>query len=1058
MEANLDALTVLERLRVDDRPATSEEQTTLARWSSWGALPQVFESHHPDWADAAAKVRAALSAEQWDAAAATTLNAHYTDPRIAAAMWDVLTHAGVISGTVLEPGCGAGIFMGLAPENISMVGVELDPVTAEVAAHLNPHAHVIVNNLGKVRFSGDEPAFDAVIGNVPFGAFALVDPIDNPRGLSIHNAVIAKALTHTRPGGLVVVATSSFTMDAQRSAARRHLASLGELLGAVRLPTGAMRAAAGTDVVIDILVLRRHEQAPTTTPPWVETVALDDAGHRINAYFAANPGNVLGELSWGTGMYGADTMVVTGPLGEELASAVRARLVEAVDTAGSPAPETGPTPGWFAPGLHSPDPKLAGVKDGHIRATGSRFEAFDATNGQWTTVRVPASRSSEVRALLRLRDLAVTTVATQSDGATLEARDAARAALRSAYDRYRATYGPINRHEERPGPAPRKDVQAVAIAAAEAEWRANLPEHFTDTQRAAEPVPADLAAAWRAAAAAPDGVVHARPHLTGLGGDPDMALVLALEVFDEETQVARRSAIFSRDIVAPTPERTSAESVEEALAIALDETGRVDLDRVAGLLAVGQDEALTLLGTLVFTDPAAGELIPAETYLSGDVRTRLDEARAAAARDDRFAANVTALEGIQPATIALADVALRPGGRWVGAPLHEAFATETFAAPVAVTLDQLGDTWRVEGPGRAGTPPQALLAFGTDDRTPVELLEATMNNRPVSVYRTIKESDGTERRVLDQVATTAARAKQDAIEAVFAAWCLADPARAAGLEDRYNRVFNAHVAPSWQRAGDRLSLPGLSAAITPHPHQRAAVARILASPATLLDHVVGAGKTGTMVMAAMELRRLGIAANPWVVVPNHLVEQVTREWRQWYPAATVLAVGAGSSPTERRAAIAKAATGGFDAVVCAASTFELMGLSAERTATWLGQEIDALRDHLSETSANERTYVKRIQRAIRQLEARHAKLVEGKDTGLTFEQSGCDFLFIDEAHHYKNLARTSQVADLSHSGSRKASDLDMKLRAIREVRAEQGHPGAPVVCLATGTPVANALA
>src|SRR5699024_8913389 len=287
-EANIAALEVLHELRSHQGAPSPSQQQVLARWSSWGAVPEIFETHREDWHDLHTRLHRLLTAQEWDAARTTTMNAHYTDPAVAQAMWNFLeaSNGGRSPvGPVLEPGCGVGTFMLTAPSTVNMVGVELDPVTAEIAAHLNPRAHIRNEGFEQTRFDSDEPSFTATMGNVPFGGFTLHDPADNPLGLTIHNHFLAKSIKHTAPGGYAVVLTSSFTMDAKRSTARRYLAEYADLVGAVRLPSGAMSRVAGTDVVTDVLILRRRpDGADAGDMSWVDgrhSIATDANGDQV---------------------------------------------------------------------------------------------------------------------------------------------------------------------------------------------------------------------------------------------------------------------------------------------------------------------------------------------------------------------------------------------------------------------------------------------------------------------------------------------------------------------------------------------------------------------------------------------------------------------------------------------------------------------------------------------------------------------------------------------------------------------------------------------------------
>ena len=325
--ANLAVIRLIEELRAQERDATAAERDgVLARWSGWGACPELFDEQRAEWAEERAELASLVGEDGYAEARRTTLNAHYTHPEIAAAMWDVARGLGVARGRALEPGCGAGVFIGLAPEGMEMVGVELDGTTATIAQELYPDARIINRSFAENSRRLTAGSFDLTIGNVPFGKVSLYDPQYNRAGHSIHNHFIVKSLALTRPGGLAVLLSSRYTLDAANPAARREISSLADLIGAVRLPSGAHRRVAGTHAVTDLLVLRRRpESAQPADDSWVRTELVDVDGHdlRLNSYLAQHPEQVLGELKLARGLYENHELVVDG---DPSAAAVAARI------------------------------------------------------------------------------------------------------------------------------------------------------------------------------------------------------------------------------------------------------------------------------------------------------------------------------------------------------------------------------------------------------------------------------------------------------------------------------------------------------------------------------------------------------------------------------------------------------------------------------------------------------------------------------------------------------------------------------------------------------------
>jgi N12 class adenine-specific DNA methylase/SAM-dependent methyltransferase len=972
LDANLAALEVLDRCRREARWATAEEQTVLARWSGWGSVPQVFDEADDRFGSRRDELRRLLGSEEaWAQARRTTLNAHYTSAEVVQAMWGAVAALGFGGGRVLEPGCGSGNFLGFAPPGAELVGVELDETTAGVANHLyGAGAHIHVG--GFEDLAQPDGSFDLVIGNVPFAKVAPFDPRHNRSGHSLHNYFLVKGLRLTRPGGLVVALTSRYTLDARNSVARREMARLADLVGALRLPAKAFTASSGTEVVVDLLVLRRRPPgARPEGPAWTDTVPVDlpdlpaevegallaTGPLVVNEYMANHDHAVLGRLAVGRGMYREHELTVqpTGPLVEQLAGALD-RLVGDGRERGA---------------VLSPVPPAAA---GEAKAARVLVGEFDTTHAQEGSL-VVAARSKEVgryvggrvvayrpqngkefwelRRLIGLRDAARHVLAVQlRDGDGAELAEAQRD-LTERYETYRRYYGPLNR------------FRMVRTGNRDPETGARM----------------------------------MRRDAPAMGGfrklDPDWPLVAALEVFDDDTQAAEPAAIFTERVVAPPAPRGRAESAADAVAICLDESGMVTTERVAELLGVTEDQARAEMGTLVFDHPDTAMLVPAAEYLSGDVRRKLDAAHAAAAMDgggDLWGTNVAALERVLPRQLEPGEITARLGASWIPAEDVEAFCREVLEASIAVAhLRDLG-RWQVKL--RVGDRRSVALSseWGTRRASAVNLLDAALNQRLHTVYDTTDDK----RRVRNDAETLAARDKQEALGDRFSAWVWEDPDRARRLAGTYNELFRSTVLT--QHDGSRLSLPGLAATFTPRPHQRDAVARVLTDGRALLAHAVGAGKTATMVMAAMELRRLGSAAKPAVVVPNHMLEQFSREWLQLYPTARILVPDAAQLDKGRRKEfVARCALGDWDGIVFTHSGFEHIPLGRGLLSEYLGEELDAARRALVQAKKEKGISVKKLEGMIAQAEQTYKKLLAAhtKDDGVRFEETGIDYLFVD---------------------------------------------------------------
>lgn len=887
-----------------------------------------------------------------------------------------------------------------------MTGVELDPVTAAISRALYPHAEVRGESFADTRLP--EGSFDAAIGNVPFSDVTLHDPVHNPTRQSMHNHFILKSLRLTRPGGMVAVLTSQYTMDAQNPGARREMAMLADLVGAVRLPSGAHRRTAGTDVVTDLLILRRREDGqPLADELWetVTPISLDGQRAKSNAYFDHRPEHVLGAMRIRQGMYGRPAVTVDGDL-----ERLETDLADVLDQITFSARRTGVT--FTAPTAEHQARQAARVPsppqlwDGSIVAIDTGFGTVAA--GSVEPLEVPKSAGAELRALLGLRDAAHRLL--ELEAATVDDTDeinAAREGLHRDYRKYVGRYGPLNRYTLR------------------RTGRTN--DAGEDTYARTVPTPIRL-----------------------LRSDPFGALVLALEQFDDTDQTATPAAIMTRRVVSPRTEPQGVDTPADAIAVSLDRSGGIDLSLIADLLGMDEAEARASLTGLVFTDPVTDELIHAPAYLSGDVRVKLEQATARAADEPEFQANVDALTEVVPDALGVQEISARMGAVWISAEVHAQFLNELLRTSDVNVENPLPGMWEVRGAR------QGLLAtseWGTERRPAPDIAQAIMEQRTLLVYDEIEDVDGKKRRVLNPLETTAAQEKADALQERFSEWVFEDPERAHTLVTECNRRFNSIVLRDYTDAGEYLSLPGLAENFTPRPHQRSAVARMIAEPAAGLFHEVGAGKTAEMIMGVMEMRRMGLIDKPVLVIPNHMLEQFSREWLQIYPQARILAASSKDlTADKRRLFVARASANEWDGVLVTQGAFEKIPLRAETQQAYIQAQVDEMREVLATATGENAMSVKRIQRKLLQLENKvKARIDTSRDAGVCFEDTGIDYVVIDEMHMYKNLATDSNISDAAIEGSNRASDLHMKLEYLRSQGRER------VVTGATATPISNSV-
>ncbi|MFC8537992.1 UvrD-helicase domain-containing protein [Streptomyces sp. NPDC057249] len=1065
VKANIAAIEVLRRLQDENRPATASEQETLARWSGWGATPQVFvDSPKPEFAPLQRRLRELLSDSEYEAAQDNTLNAHYTDPAIAQQVWKAVRELGFDGGNVLEPGSGSGNFIGYAPEHAHMTGVELDPITAGIAKALYPHADIRNEGFEKTRAANG--TFDLAVGNVPFGDYQVVDMRHNKGGHNIHNHFILKSLDLTRPGGLVAVVTSRYTMDGatpRAEDARMEMARKADLVGAIRLPSGAHRRTAGTDVVTDLLIFRRREKDKDFTsgrtrngeikppeqrkqddpPTWVHSVRVNDLPGQdpddkeapkvhVNPYFLERPRNVLGDMHVGDGMYGPGELRVhvAGDLNEELGHTLKRVVDRAKDARLTYKPDTGDRRKVELLSADSQRP------DGHVElhSDGTLTQVRD---GMIHPYDVPKTQIEEAKQLLGLRDSMRALVREESrPDADENLIETLRADLKARYDKYNAKFGAVNRFDW----AKRKTTD---------------PETGQQVEKA----------------------YRKRPPMGGLlSKDPTMAVILSLDSYDENTKTSTPAAIFTKR---QSRHRTIAErasSPEDAMAIVLEQRGTLNIDALADVMGVSPESARERLLAarskdpetgdeypLVFEPHDRGDLIPAAEYLSGNVREKLEQAQTLAGQDSRFEINVKHLEDVLPEEISPGEIDAPMGASWLGRDPVQAFLREKLETDAVTVSYQGGSMWKVDAPEHVIKSQAARSIWGTKGFNAVKLAEAILTNGRIRV--TYRGDD--DKTYVDEDATAAAQTKAEEMREEFQDWLWATEERTEQIKKRYNDLHNNLALRSYD--GQRRTMPGLAEWFKPHAHQHAAVARMVNEPAVLLAHEVGAGKTAEMAMGVMELRRLGMVNKAAIVVPNHMLNQFRDEFAELYPeSATNGRILAASSDDlqgrKRREFIARVATGDYDAVILTQNAFESIPMRPEVQLAYIEREKKQLQESLKRQKQEEAEgnpgkradsrMVKDIRNRLKKLEAKiQAKLTAQKDmAGLYFEDTGIDYVVVDEAHHYKNLSTNSTLPGAAIEGSNRASDLDMKLEYLRNT-TKSGR----VVTFATATPISNSI-
>ena len=998
--ANMAAIHLLQELEFEGLQASPEQQEILSRYVGWGGLADAFDESKDNWKAEFAELYAALSPEEYAAARASTLNAHYTSPTVIRAIYDAVENMGFQTGNILEPSMGVGNFFGMLPESMKssrLYGVELDSITGRIAKQLYPKADITVAGF---ETTDRKDFFDLAVGNVPFGQYQVSDRAFDKLGFSIHNYFFAKALEQVRPGGVVAFVTSRYTMDAKDSAARKYIAQRADLLGAIRLPNNAFKANAGTDVVSDIIFLQKRDRPIEIEPDWVHTgiwrnLGANADGFAINRYFIDHPEMVLGRQTSESTQYGRQDFTVApiegADLAEQLSGAIR-------NIRGTYAEAELPDLGEDETIVETipADPNVRNfsytVVDG---------ELYYRQNSIMTKPDFNATAKERAKGMVELRDCVQKLISEQMDGfISDETIRQTQTELNTLYDGFTAKYGPIN-------------SRANALAFAE---------------------------------------------------DSSYYLLCSLEELDEDKNLKRKADMFTRRTIRAHEAVTSVDTASEALALSISEKACVDMEYMAQLTGKSQDELINELNGVIFLDPVRGEWQTADEYLSGNVRQKLREAEQAAQDSPGYLPNVEALRQAQPRDLDASEIEVRLGATWIDPSYIREFMWETFETPfyqqrmIDVSYSAFTAEWNIRNKNAVSySNIAAYMTYGTERANAYKILEDTLNLRDVRIYDTKHDADGRERRVLNSKETTLAQQKQQAIRDAFRDWIWRDPDRRHTLVARYNELFNSTRPREYD--GSHITFAGMNPEIRLREHQLNAVAHVLYGGNTLLAHEVGAGKTFEMVAAAMESKRLGLCHKSLFVVPNHLTEQWSGEFLRLYPSANILvATKKDFEPKNRKKFCARIATGEYDAVIIGHSQFEKIPVSMERQQRLLAEQIFEVEEGLRELKSQraERFTIKSLERTKRGLEAKLKKLQDSsrKDDVVTFEQLGVDRLYVDEAHNYKNLflyTKMRNVAGLSATDAQKSSDMLLKCRYIDEITDSRG------VVFATGTPVSNSM-
>ena len=992
-QRNLDAIRTLKTVEAESRAATAEEQAVLAQYVGWGRLADFFDEKNPRYAE----LKELLTDAEYAAARESTLTAFYTPPVVIRGIYAALGQLGFTQGNILEPSCGIGNFLGMLPESMSgskLYGVELDDLSGRIARQLYQKSSIAVQGYEKTAFPDN--FFDVAIGNVPFGQFHVPDKRYDRLNFPIHEYFIAKALDQVRPGGVIAVVTSSYTMDKRTASARKYIAQRSELLGAIRLPNNAFKAAAGTEVVSDILFLQKRERMVNIEPEWVH-LATNEDGIQMNSYFIDHPDMVLGEMKMVSGPFGPTP--TCEPYPEKPLEALLAEAVQNVH-------------GEIT--TYDREEELEG-EDHSIEAdpavrnfsyTLVDDQIYYRENSRMNPVEVSKTAESRIRGMIELRDCVRTLLEYQTEDYPDEEIKAQQAKLNALYDAFTRKYGLINSR----GNAIAFDQDSSYFLLCSLE----ILDEDRNLKRKADLFTKRTIRSHKPAEKV-DTAVEALALSIGEKAHVDMDYMSRLTGKDEET-------LFSdlKGVIFLNPAYTGENDGHEKYLPADEHLS----GNVRQKLAVAQGKAEQ--------DP--------QYQINADALAQVQPT-------DLTASEISVRLG---ATWLDTEYVRRFIFETLGTPRSAQWSMK-------VHYSGITGEWRIEGKSKDRGNVKAISTYGTKRVNAYEIIETTLNLKDVRIFDYQYDEEGRRIAVLNKKETAIAQSKQELIKDAFAEWIWKDPDRREAICKTYNILFNSNRPREYD--GSHISFSGMNPEITLRKHQVNAIAHILYGGNTLLAHVVGAGKTFEMVAAAMESKRLGLCQKSLFVVPNHLTEQWATEFLQLYPAANILVATRKDFETKNRKKFCgRIATGDYDAVIIGHSQFEKIPMSVERQRAILEQQIDEIMMGISEAKREkaEKFTIKQMEKTKKGLQAKIDKLNDQsrKDDVVTFEELGVDRIFIDESHYFKNLflyTKMRNVGGIAQTEAQKSSDLFMKCRYLDEITGGRG------IIFATGTPISNSM-
>lgn len=1001
-EDNIKAIELLKELESEDRNATKEEQDILSRYVGWGGIADAFDERKDNWKTERERLKLLLNEEEYKAAAHSTLSSFYTPNMAIDGIYKTLKKFGFEKGNILEPSCAIGNFFGRLPSEFDkskLYGVELDSISGRIAKKLYPNAKIEITGYENSKVADE--LFDVAVGNVPFGNNTVYDKRYKDKFL-IHDYFFQKTLDKVRNGGIIAFITTDGTLDKKDTRVREYIAKRAEFLGAIRLPNNTFTNNANAKVTSDIIFLKKRDELKQdiSDEKWIYTSEYQD-GIIINNYYIDNPNMMLGKMELQSTAYGYDNTL--SPIDED----INVLMNQAIE--------------------HLPSNIYE--QTNYIQNEENDYEVLDADdsikNNAFTII------NKDGKDIIYQRSFSSLVPYSIQDGMVAKriiGLCKVKNALREVFD------------------IQLRDGSDEELSLAQEKLSKEYDEFYKRY-----------------------GYINDSVNARAFDSDPDYYLLTSIENKvnkDDEDENDKpkyeKGDVFTKRTIRKSKVITSAENAEDALKYSLNNRGCVDFEYMKTLYPKSEEEIINELDNLIYQDPEKlndfnkGWVIASE-YLSGNVKHKLNYAKSIN-ENNKYDKNILALERVQPTPLEYDEISVKLGSTWIPEDVYHQFCCELLdiqswnKSRLKIKYAKEVNTWLFQASGLYGYGVKNTNTWGTDRADALSLIKNALNLQSVTVYDTLED----DRRVVNPVETANAREKQELIKQEFKEWIWKDEDRRNRLTKLYNEQFNCMREREFD--GSHLTFDGMNPNIELREHQKNAVARVLYGGNTLLAHAVGAGKTYECIASAMELKRLGIVSKPMFVVPNHLLGQWANEILKLYPTANILvATQKDFEKTRRKKLMGKIATGEWDAVLIAHSSFGLIPMSKEYEQKHMEEQIEEVVNAIEriKTESGDGLSVKKLEQIKTSMDTKLKALLDRpKDDVVTFEELGVDELIVDEAHMFKNLPMYSKirnVAGINNSESKKATDLFMKISYILE---NNGGKGA---VFATGTPISNSM-